>query len=164
MRSICFLGSLPVCQTTCTLRTIPTNFPPGIFHGYLHLGFAFEFNQPAIVAEALSMVCVNDAESGMTEPIFTTSEKLAGRPTQSGHVTLRHLMEKIREDEILKQSIEGPYVRDRSKNIADNAMTRIINYTAMYSISDDTLEERLDEMIDICSKKSLPFEIRLSLC
>ena len=126
---------------------------PGIFHGYLHLGFAFEFNQPAIIAEALSMVCVNDEESSKTESIFTISEKLAGGPRQPGQKTLRQLMDEVRRDEVLKKSIEGPYVRDRSKNIADNAMTHIIKYTAQYSICDLQLEERLHEMIDTCSKQ-----------
>lgn len=102
------------------------------------------------------MVCVNDAESGKAEPIFTISEQLAGGPRQPGRKTLRHLMEEVRGDEVLKHSIEGPYVRDRSKNIADNAMTQMIKYTAQYSVSNDTLEERLDEMIDICGKHLPP--------
>ena len=62
-------------------------------------------------------------------------------------------MEEVRRDEALKQSIEGPYVRDRSKNIAHNAMTHIVKYTAQYSISNDQMEERLDEMVDTCSKQ-----------
>ena len=62
-------------------------------------------------------------------------------------------MGEVRRDEVLKQSIEGPYVRDRSKNIADNAMTQIIQYTAQYSISDNQLEERWEEMVDTCSKQ-----------
>ncbi|KAJ9614042.1 hypothetical protein H2200_002178 [Cladophialophora chaetospira] len=137
-------------DTEHAARMLPRVFT-SIFHGYLHLGFAFEFNQPAIVAEALSMVCVNDAESTKIEPIFARSETLAGGPRQPGQKSLRRLMEEVRGDEILKRSIEGPYVRDRSKNIADNAMTQIVKYTAQYSISDEQLEGRLDEMVDTCS-------------
>lgn len=105
------------------------------------------------------MVYVNDAESNKIEPIFTISEKHAGGPRQQGQKTLRQLMEEVRTDEVLKQSIEGPFVRDRSKNIADNAMTQIIKYTAQYSISDDQLEERLDEMVDTCGKTLCSFNV-----
>jgi hypothetical protein len=108
------------------------------------------------------MVCVNDAESNKIEPIFVISEKLAGGPRQPGQKTLRHLMEEVQRDEVLKQSIEGPYVRDRSKNIADNAMTQLVKYTAQYSISDDQLEERLDEMVDTCSKQLSSLQSRFS--
>lgn len=100
------------------------------------------------------MVCVNDAESSKAEPIFTTSEKLAGGPRQPGQKSLRQLMEEVRGDEVLERSIEGPYVRDRSKNIADNAMTHMVRYTSQYSISDHQLEERLEEMIDTCGKQA----------
>ena len=124
----------------------------GIFHGFLHLGFAFEFNQPAIVAEALGMVCVNDAESEIIEPIFLNSERLASGARQKGRKTLRQLMEEARDDGILKKSIEGPYVRDRSKNVMNNTAARMMKYTAQYSISDDQLEERLHEMVDTCGR------------
>jgi hypothetical protein len=114
------------------------------------------------------MICVNDAESTKTEPIFVNSERLAGGPRQPGQKTLHHLMIEVQRDEVLKQSIDGPYVRDRSKNIADNAMTQIIQYTAQYSISDNQLEERWEEMVDTCSNQpiapSKPFLPLLTKC
>lgn len=99
------------------------------------------------------MVCVNDMESTKAESIFVVSERLAGGPRQLGQKTLRQSMEEVRSDEALKKSIEGPYFRDRSKNIADNAMSQVVKYTAQYSISEAQLEERLDEMVDISSKQ-----------
>ena len=77
-------------------------------------------------------------------------------------------MEEVRRHEVLKLSIEDPYTRDRSKIIADNAMKQIVKYTAQYSISDDQLEERLDEMVDTCGKQlptpSHPFLLLLTEC
>lgn len=125
----------------------------GIFHGYIHLGFALEFNQPAIVAEALSMGCIHDSDSNRIVPIFTQSEQLAGGPRQPGEKTLRHIMEEMRGNETLRKSIDGPHLYDRSKNVADNAMQEMIKYAAQYSISGDQLEEKMDEMIDTCSKE-----------
>jgi hypothetical protein len=98
------------------------------------------------------MVCVNDVESHKIEPIFVNSEQLASGLRQPDQKTLRHLMEEVRIDEVLTRSIEGPYVGDRSKNIADNAMSQIVKYTSQYSISDDQLEDRVNEMVDTCSK------------
>lgn len=100
------------------------------------------------------MVCVNDQESEILEPIFLHSEKLAGGAEQRGQKSLRQLMEEARADEILKAAIEGPYVRDRSKNIVKNNAAQILRYTAQYSICDDQLEKRLDEMVDTCGRGS----------
>jgi Questin oxidase-like len=112
-----------------------------------------EYNQPALVAEALAMACVHDPDSNKIAPIFTESEKLAGGPRQSGKKTLRQIMEEIRESNSLRASIDGENAIDRTKNVADNAGQEMIKYAAQYSISDDQLENRMNEMIDTVCKK-----------
>ena len=50
----------------------------GIFHPYLHFGYAFEYNQPALVAEGLAMASVHDPDFEKMGPIYIEAEKLAG--------------------------------------------------------------------------------------
>jgi hypothetical protein len=158
MPNTCSHDSLLVSELACPAAiNIYELILLGIFHGFLHLGFAFEFNQPAIVAEALGMVCVNDAESEIIEWVFLNSEQFAGGARKRGRKTLRQLMEEARKDEILKKSIEGPYVRDRSKNVITNAAAQMMRYTAQYSLSDDQLEERIHEMVDTCGRQLITF-------
>ena len=125
-------------------------YKPGIFHPYLHLGFAFEYNQPALVAESLAMASVHAPDYEKMEPVYIESETLAGGPRQPGQKTLRQLMQEMRENKILRTSIDGNNLIDRSKNVADNAMQKLIEYAAQYSISDDQLEDRMYEMIATC--------------
>lgn len=126
----------------------------GIFHPYIHLSYALEYNQPALVAEALAMACVHEPDAKKEAPIWLESEKLAGGPLQPGKKTLREIMEEIHNNEILRASIEGPNPVDRIKNVADNAIEEMIKYGAEYSISESQLQERIDEMIDTCCKNS----------
>ena len=61
-------------------------------------------------------------------------------------------MERVRESEDLRGSIDGDNKIDRSKNVASNAMQKMVEYAAQYRITDDQLEDRMDEMIDTCCR------------
>lgn len=126
----------------------------GIFHPYLHLGYAFEFNQPALVAEALAMAAVHDPDMEKMGPVFTESERLARESSGVGHKSLRELMEDMRADKVLASSIDGDNQIDRSKNVADHATKQMVDYAAQYSLSEDQLEEKMHEMIDTCCMRS----------
>lgn len=126
----------------------------GIFHSYIHLGYAFEFNQPAILAQGLAMACVHDPDSEKIAPIFLESEKQAGGPRQKGKKTLLQIMQEIRENKTLRGCIDGDNPIDRTKNVADNATNEMVKYAAQYSVSEDQLQERMDEMYDTCCKRA----------
>ena len=96
------------------------------------------------------MASVHDPDGEKMAPIFIESENAAGGPRQPGKKSLRQLMEEMRESETLRSSIDGKNLIDRSKNVADNAAQEMIEYGAQYSLIDDQLEGRVDEMIDTC--------------
>ena len=120
----------------------------GIFHPYLHLGYAFEYNQPAIVAEGLAMASVHDPEFDLVGPVYIDAERLAGGPRQHGKKTLRELMAGLRADKSLGAARNGENKVDRSHNVAEHAPRVVEEYTAQYSIASDQLEEKVDESID----------------
>jgi hypothetical protein len=116
----------------------------------LHLGYAFEFSQPAIVAEGLAMASVHDPDYEKMGPIFIQAEALAGEPGKRGDQSLRELLEAAREDARLTSSMDGENKIDRSKNVADHAQSPIAEYAAQYTLSEDQLTERVNEMVDTC--------------
>lgn len=136
-------------QPSCVLRLMIL----GIFHPYIHLGYAFEYNQPAIVAEAIAMACVHEPDPDEMAPIYIWSERLSREKSQSDKKDLRQIMEDVRQSTVLQASIDGDNSLDRSKNVVANATNPMVEQAAAYSISEPDLEERLYEMFDICRKK-----------
>lgn len=98
------------------------------------------------------MACVHDPESDRLAPFFLESEKLAGQPGQPGKKSLPEIMEEVRENKILHTASDGENAIDRTKNVLANATQEIIRYAAQYHISEDQLNEKLDELIDTCCK------------
>lgn len=127
----------------------------GIFHAYLHLGFAFEYNQPAVIAEGLAMAAVHDPDANKIAPIYLEAEKLASASGRPGKMSLREIMEELRASNNVRAVIDGNDKIDRSKNVADNAMQKIIQYASKYSLSDSQLEDKVNEQINTCCKHSV---------
>ena len=130
----------------------------GIFHPYIHLGYAFEYNQPALVAEALAMASVHDPEFEKMGPVYIQAEERALRNGKNSGKSLRELIHDVRLDNDLRTSIDGSDKIDRSKNVVSNAKSSLVEYTAQYTIADGQLEEKMYEMVDVCCNKDLIFK------
>ena len=102
------------------------------------------------------MACVHDPDSDKIAPIFLDAEKAAGGPRQHGNKTLRQIMEEIRTNDILRDCIDGDNKIDRTKNVADNATKEMVKYASQYSIADDQLDAKMDEMLETCCKTLQP--------
>ena len=126
----------------------------GIFHPYIHLGYAFEYNQPALAAEALAMASVHDPEFEKMGPVYIESAQQALLQKGQTGKSLRELMEQMRTERNLKSSIDGSNKIDRSKNVVSNAEKTMVDYIAQYTINDQRLEESMYEMVDTCCKQS----------
>lgn len=122
----------------------------GFLHPLIHLGFGVEFNQPAIIAEALAQAAVHSDWMG---PFFFESEKAAAKRKASGEKpkSLVGLLEDIRADEKLKNS---PHWDDPNK-IRDGIMARapenMLEVTAKFFLegsSEAELERKTAEMIN----------------
>lgn len=158
---------LGVCILMSALESTVSQGPPtlrssGIFHPYLHLRYAFEFNQPAIVAEALAMAAVHDPEGEKAAAFFTKVEMLAGGPGQQGERGFHDIIEDMRQNKTLTNNIYGRGKINKAPDVADGA-PGIVKYLSQYSIPDAQLEEELDEMIDTsctgCSSLGQSFDL-----
>ncbi|KAJ5573774.1 uncharacterized protein N7459_008201 [Penicillium hispanicum] len=118
----------------------------GLLHPLIHLGFGIEFNQPAIVAQALAQTAVH--KEGFGRKYFLPAEQMAGGIGQPGSKSLLQLLNEIRANTALKESVK---YSDPS-NIADGVLTRapqeMLKYASQFTVSTDQVEERLADMIN----------------
>ncbi|KAJ5381455.1 Oxidoreductase ptaJ [Penicillium cataractarum] len=118
----------------------------GLLHPLIHLGFGLEFNQPAIVAQALAQAAVHDNSLG--RDFFLPAEKLAGGNGKPGNKSLGQLLEEIRNDETLSRSARNTDVNKIRDGVFHRAPQEMRKYAAQYTVSEDQVEERLAEMIN----------------
>lgn len=96
------------------------------------------------------MASVHDPDYETMGPVFIEAERQAGGAGQHRKTTLRQLLEEVREDRTLHSSPNGDNKIDRSKNVANHATDRVVEYAARYSLTQEELSESLHEMVDTC--------------
>ncbi len=118
----------------------------GLIHPLIHLGFGLEFNQPAIVAQALAQAAVHEDQLG--RDFFLPAEKMASGTGKPGTKTLGQLLDEIRKDETLSRSVKFTDVVKIRDGVLRRAPQEMLKYAAQYTVSEHQLEERLAEMIN----------------
>ncbi|KAJ5191566.1 uncharacterized protein N7498_010551 [Penicillium cinerascens] len=118
----------------------------GLVHPLIHLGFGIEFNQPAIVAQALAQTAVHGEWMGSL--FFLPAEKLAGGIGKPGRKSLLQLLNEIRENKALKESVRWSDTNKIRDGVLSRAPDEMLKIAAEYTVSEDQLEERLADMIN----------------
>ncbi|KAL2867472.1 questin oxidase family protein [Aspergillus lucknowensis] len=121
----------------------------GLLHPIIHLGFAIEFNQPAIIAEALAQTAVHDDWTGPR--YLFPAEEAAGGIGKRGEKTLLQLLEEARADEKLASSAhwdDGNKLRD---GVLKRAPEEMLKYASQFTVSEDQMQEKLAEMANTCA-------------
>jgi Questin oxidase-like len=117
----------------------------GFLHPIIHLGFGIEFNQPAIIAEAVAQACVHDIWTGK---FLLAAEKDSKNRALASSKTLPELLDEIRENKRLSTAAEwsdGNKVRD---GIIGRASGEMLKYTSQWIVTPENLEEKTAEMIN----------------
>ena len=118
----------------------------GFLHPIIHLGFGVEFEQPAIIAEALAQAAVHDAwMARLFGPCEAAAEKNRGAENKK---TIVQLLEEARNDEKLRNAAhweDGNKVRD---GVLGRAAEEMIALAGQYTVSEDSLDEQTAEMIN----------------
>ncbi|OAP56136.1 hypothetical protein AYL99_09315 [Fonsecaea erecta] len=128
-----------VFDETQLATTIFNRFFAGYYHPLIHLGYGVEFNQPAIVAEALAQACVH---STYLDAFFELTAAAAKTATPD---TMVNLLDKIREDPIVSTAAhweDGQKVRD---GVLARAKYEMIAYAAQWRLSAPYTQESLEE-------------------
>ncbi|KAF2024382.1 hypothetical protein EK21DRAFT_94126 [Setomelanomma holmii] len=120
----------------------------GFLHPLIHLGFGIEFEQPAVIAEALAQGAVHDAWMGkLFAPCERAAEKYRGAGKGSGK-TIMELLEEARKDEKLRNAAhwdDGNKVRD---GVIGRAAEEMVQLASQYTVDESRLEEQTAEMIN----------------
>ncbi|KAJ5365849.1 hypothetical protein N7517_008735 [Penicillium concentricum] len=118
----------------------------GLIHPLIHLGFGIEFNQPAIVAQGLAQAAVHDDWLGRA--FFLPAEKMAGGIGKPGQKSLLELLNEMRADKALIESVkwsDGNKIKD---GVLHRAPEQMLKYASQFTVSEDQAEERLADMIN----------------
>ncbi|GIZ49398.1 hypothetical protein CKM354_001242800 [Cercospora kikuchii] len=113
----------------------------GFLHPIIHLGFGIEFEQPAIIAEALAQACCHDEWIGKA---LLPAEKAT---KQNGNdKSIVELLDELRSN---KEIFDAPYWSDRNK-IRDGLLARspqpLIDIISQVRIKPSDLESKTAEM------------------
>ncbi|KAL8672730.1 MAG: hypothetical protein Q9168_002820 [Polycauliona sp. 1 TL-2023] len=113
----------------------------GFLHSIIHLGFGIEFDQPAIIAEALAEAAVHDGWMG---DFLLKAEKAASETQVSK--SLVDILDQIRGDPKLRTAAhweDGNKLRD---GILARAPNEMIEYAAQWKVRSEELEAKTAEM------------------
>ncbi|KAI4279188.1 MAG: hypothetical protein LQ337_000423 [Flavoplaca oasis] len=113
----------------------------GFLHPIIHLGFGIEFNQPAIIAEALAQAAVHE---GWIGPFLLETEKAAAGTQVSR--SLVEILDQIRTDPKLRMAAHW----DDDNKVRDGILARapndMVKYAAQWKVGLDDLEVKTAEM------------------
>ncbi|KAK3370057.1 hypothetical protein B0H63DRAFT_497224 [Podospora didyma] len=127
----------------------------GAYHPIIHLGFGVEFDQPAIVAEALAQGASHDRMN--IEEVLFAAEKLASasKRNEKKPTPLIELMHQIRANDRIrtapKWSDLGNKMKDGVVGRAGDEMARLAAEFSMDATSEDDVDRRTAEMISVVS-------------
>ncbi|KAJ6155460.1 HypA-like protein, partial [Penicillium chermesinum] len=120
----------------------------GLIHPLIHLGFALEFNQPAIVAQALAETAVHEDELGRM--FFWPADEKAKKNTKTSYRPFLQLVNEVKEDSVIRSAVKKT---DERKILAllTRAPERVLDLVAGYVVPEDKLEEATADMTNAVS-------------
>ncbi|RAL66339.1 hypothetical protein DID88_006008 [Monilinia fructigena] len=111
----------------------------GFLHPLIHLGFGIEFNQPAIIAEALAQASVHD--NWVSKYLFDVEKK-----AQPGDKTIPQLLDEIRADKKLSTAAEWEDGNKIQDGILERAPDEMVKYASQWTVGQGNLEAKTAQM------------------
>ena len=121
----------------------------GFLHPLIHLGFGIEFQQPAIVSEALAQAALHD---NYLLPYFSSAEEAAHKSTERPSASMFQIIEMIRKDETLSVSAhweDGNKLRD---GVLHRAADEMVRYASLWTVEPEDLRYKTAEMVNAVGK------------
>lgn len=116
----------------------------------IHLGYALEFKQPAIVAQALAQTAVHEANLG---EFLLPAEKAAGGVGHTGKKTLVQLQAETRADPRIRNSAQFADPNKIFDGVMKRAPQEMINLASQFTVGPDQVDKRLAELINSVGKQ-----------
>ncbi|KAI9926056.1 hypothetical protein MW887_004515 [Aspergillus wentii] len=122
----------------------------GLVHPIIHLGFGVEFQQPAIIAQALAQASVHADYLG--RHFFTPAEKAAGGIGRYSNNTLVQIMDRMRADRKVAASVHYEDSDKFQEGLLKRARDEVIQHCSQWTVSEDQLEDKMAEMINTATQ------------
>lgn len=125
----------------------------GAIHPIIHLGFAVEYQQPVLVAEALAQAAIHAPQGGRCLLEIETKSKAIGASAVQHNI--RDLFDKVRADPSITDAEcfkGGTY--EKNGNFWDVLPQALVDITSSYRIdplTEDTLDRAVSEMVNACA-------------
>lgn len=120
----------------------------GLVHPIIHLGFGIEFQQPAIIAQALAQASVH--QDYLSDQFFDLASTAAAASSYSAK-SLMQIMKEMRADETVRNASRHGDTDVFEDGILKRASETIIHHCSKWSVPEDKIPERLAEMINTAS-------------
>lgn len=133
----------------------------GLLHPLIHLGFGLEFDQPAIVAEAMAQAAVHE---NWLSPVLVDAEEKA-KAYDGPERNLMEIMQQLKADKDIKALVQWEddnKVRDGIMKRGQEKVTKVIG---QWKVKEDELEEKTAEMIsNVCKLFALYASVQYKAC
>lgn len=116
----------------------------GFIHPLIHLGFGIEFEQPAIIAEALAQASIHP---NWVAPLYIEPEEAAKR-NGNPDKTLFSLLDDIRRYSNLVESSQWQDPNKFKDGILKRGLQNMIEIASQYVVPEGNLDEKTAEMIN----------------
>ena len=120
----------------------------GFLHPMIHLGFGVEFQQPAIIAEALGQAAIHSAWQDAFFLAVDEEAKQNRHPSRS----LVNILNSIRADKKLSSAAHWEDDNKVRDGILVRAKDEMVKYASQWRVESDKLEEAVAEMTNAASK------------
>ncbi|KAI5292019.1 hypothetical protein KEM55_008149, partial [Ascosphaera atra] len=117
----------------------------GFVHPFIHLGFGLEFNQPAIIAQALAETATHQ-EKGLGDFLHKAEYAAAHYQLQVSQ-TLSDLQEAVRKDEKIANAVTYDDA-DKLGALIKRAGDRMVHYTSQFRASHLTIDQKMAEIMN----------------
>jgi hypothetical protein len=125
----------------------------GLVHPIIHLGFGIEFQQPAIVAQALAQASIH--QDYLADRFFNPAAKAAA--ARSGlSKSIMQIMKEMRADQTVRDAAAHGDTDVFEDGILQRASDQVIQHCSKWTVSADKIPERLAEMVNTASKYLSP--------
>lgn len=116
----------------------------GFLHPIIHLGYALEFDQPILAAEALAQACIHHTEVAQ---ICEPAEQLAKSRKSNSDILIVDLQRKLAADPITSNAVKSTDGPDKLACMIPRAGQRVAEIASEFSVTPATLDRKTAEMI-----------------
>nr|A0A5B8YXH5.1 RecName: Full=Baeyer-Villiger oxidase GME11358; AltName: Full=Dibenzodioxocinones biosynthesis cluster protein GME11358 [Pestalotiopsis microspora]QED41489.1 hypothetical protein [Pestalotiopsis microspora] len=129
----------------------------GAYHPIIHLGLGVEFEQPAVIAEALAQAAAHDSFD--TDWFFQSAEQGAlesqsGASPSSSESTLLELARETAQDNTIRDAARTPGLigtMKMKKAIYPKAGKQLLSLASRFRVTKETLKQKTAEMVNFCA-------------